>query len=747
MFRNKRAVKNKHAQVTIYIIIGVIILILIFGVLYVNSVLKKKGIFISPKLDPAVQYVGECLNSVAGDGLKKLGSQGGHIYLDRFDTAIAQITPFNSDVLAVDKYLSVPYWYYQKRGGNDMSEMPRLDKSYAGDYSIQDQLERYVVERLPLCLADFKALKDVGVEVKPADTGIMEANVVFTEHDTLVTLKYPLEVTSGNEQSKIDVFSEELSVNMRNIYSLARDITEYEERTTFLERNAMNWISAYSRRDSGYLPPTFGGTLLDDCSRVVFWLSSDVEKNFREMLSLNVPYLKVWNSDYEKIVINDPKYTAEEKDTVQGIFNLMANKVSDRSYPFIKVLFAYYYSFPLEVSVGRMGIIKPPVNVGFNTLLAGSKCLTTYKFAYDFKYPVMVTLLDSQSQIDNMPYLFQFPLMAVVKENLPRLRLSEVLALEEAVDLEKYSCAEAQKQSGESMITVIDKKTSAKIDSALVYFQCGPSTVPEFDAEGSLIKLTPFAERCYIGKTENGELTTKMPLCIGGGIISAVKEDYVDEAVIVGDVTQGTRLSTVLQLSPLHSFNVDVKKYFVAPPAGVIALNPGIVLDADGNVVECNVYTAKRPLESNEEAMIMIKRIDPMLIPVETAKVLQFKPGEESAEQNKIKLAPGSYEVEIYLVRNQKFKGEQDIKKNSQSLTAGGKTVYYPDKDVEIPSAFTGGSKFMFVLDEDDLEMDEILFSVFDEGKPQKIEQIGAGLSHAEPCSLLNPNLVTPIIR
>jgi hypothetical protein len=113
-----------------------------------------------------------------------------------------------------------------------------------------------------------------------------------------------------------------------------------------------------------------------------------------------------------------------------------------------------------------------------------------------------------------------------------------------------------------------------------------------------------------------------------------------------------------------------------------------------------------------------------------------YSPGNIS----KIMLAPGTYEVDVLLLRNERYNGEMTIKKDSQvmRIEAGMETkeVKYPDKDVLLPAVFTGGAKLEWKVTKEELERAKrITIVVFDEGIPLKIEDVGSPLEHRDACS------------
>jgi hypothetical protein len=760
--------EDKLGQTTTFIIIGLILIIAIFGIIYITGLMTKDSLFDAGSSDPIVVYTEECLSNIAEQGLVRLGQQGGYIFLDEYPVETSELDPFNSPVLKIGDYQAAPYWFYQKHAGLDRTEMPTLEKTSPGDDSVQDQLERYIIQELPLCLDDYSTFKEQGLTIFATEEP--DPTVIFTDENVVVTMYYPLSINTGEiseegetdeqDASKtLDSFGIDINVDFRNVYGFAKDIASYEQKTAFIEQNTMNLITMFSRVNSDYLPPLFGGMQVEDCGDLTYWMEDDVNDYFKQMLNLNMPYLKIRDTDFERLVVSKNDESDDEKrETMQGIFDMMSKNIEGVSQPDINVLFEYRPGFPLELDLGQRGMIKPTTQVDFNYLF-GRKCVFVYKYAYSYKFPVLTTLIDSSSKIDNQPYVFQFPLMAVTKSNFPRVSLSDVFGLE-GPEKESYLCDADQRVSAESVVNAIDSVSSQPIADAMVSFQCGPAFVDEYDENGSLVNSTPFSSKCFIGKTDaSGKLTGKFPQCIGGGIVLTEKQGYSQEAILIGDVVQDNSFTTLLEMTPLTKLKVDVKKYYVIPPleddeimqAKLASIEPkqGIVLDDQGSVAECNLYTPPGPFDSNEEAIITMRKVDPTLSPSNPYTFIFYNPNNESS----IDVGPGTYQVDILFVRNEKYGGELDIEQDSEkihiegTLFKKGEDIYYPEETIEVESIMNGGAVYITSLNEEDLgNGDTITFYVFDEGTPQKMDQYFGALGHRESCSGINYNEIKPII-
>jgi len=396
---------KKRGQVTVFIIVGLALLLLVSLVLVFRSS-QNPDITPEPIEDPIVGYVEQCLLDVTEEGVRLIGLQGGYIDLD-IDAIKSQFDPFNSPALSLaEGRLFIPYWLYQD-SGLDNSMKPTLHKSYDGDYSIQTQLETYLADNLRDCI-DLDFFDSMGMNV--IDLGVLEPRVVIGEDSVNVKLYYPLEVHLGEEiETKADYFAE-LPVRLGRVFGMAEEILQYELDTLFLERNTMNLISYYSRTDSEYLPPMYGGMEFKPCSERVFWIYPDVYDDVKDVLMANMAYLKIQGSDFSPVIVADSD--EERRKMRQGIFANMVHDVGVPQ-PELQVNFEHLPSFPMELDFGSQGVLEP--NSFQMSLVFAQVCMFEYKFGYNLRYPVLITITDPESNLQNRDFLFQFPVQVVLK--------------------------------------------------------------------------------------------------------------------------------------------------------------------------------------------------------------------------------------------------------------------------------------------------------------------------------------------
>src|SRR3989344_4137194 len=140
---------TRKGQVTVFIFIGIFILVILGVFIYFRSELlvrttQKTNLGVSEQFRPVQQYYENCLADAAVDGINLVGSQGGYLNIDEDNSGRDVVYGFRSylDVLN-DGNVRVPYWYYKKDNEVDEVRVPSLaDVQYNIQEYININIER-----------------------------------------------------------------------------------------------------------------------------------------------------------------------------------------------------------------------------------------------------------------------------------------------------------------------------------------------------------------------------------------------------------------------------------------------------------------------------------------------------------------------------------------------------------------------------------------------------------------------------
>lgn len=193
---------QKRGQVTLFIILGIILLIIASLWFYSQRASVQKPAAISAPADvKAVQeYVEECIKEITPPGIYLLAHQGGRMYTDE-DFLQADFTEKN--FLTFERAL--PYYLL-----NGKKVMPSK-----GD--IEKQLAQYVSENLPFC-TDFSGFVSQGMTIAE---GAVTAKTTIAKDRVLVDITYPLEITMETKVTTLSKFRGETKSRLFDLLAVA----------------------------------------------------------------------------------------------------------------------------------------------------------------------------------------------------------------------------------------------------------------------------------------------------------------------------------------------------------------------------------------------------------------------------------------------------------------------------------------------------------------------------------------------
>ncbi|MGV8086448.1 MAG: hypothetical protein ACP5N1_02345 [Candidatus Woesearchaeota archaeon] len=612
---------NKRGQITIFIIIGIILLFIVALTIYFSSSFNKvrppvQQLLVDDELKPIQVYVTDCLSATAKEGLIRLGQNGGYITVPS-GMKIDPVRPQNSDAIFFDPQV-IPYWYYMKPCSESSigciivtnpsvcEKGVRCIVPYTGDNSIEEQLNTFIETNIDKCLANFEPFKDrydITTGKIVVDTRIAESEVGFK-------LDYPLDVKiiGSNRNAKIPYFYTEHEVNLGKIYKFALEIRDAEQNYTFLERNTLNLISVYSGIDSNKLPPMSGMDILNFEKK--YWIHSEVKE---KLMSDILPYtmlLQITNAgNYQKIYSRstDPKTISFE----DGLYESMTLQVSNNTYFELDANIYYPQDSEIYFRIGDNEIIKP------DTFDAGDDIFmkiigfvaNDYSFRYDLTYPVIVSIKDRDA-FNGEGYVFNYAMQANIRQNVPISGNMTTVNLMTApsIDMDDMS------QRVDRLITIesYNKYTKEPLGDVLISYRCG--------------------EQFTIGKTiiKNGKaiLSEKFPFCEFGGEIIYEKVGYSGGAIDYSNTEGNTPQNFRIELWPLQEKKIKV---YVRSNEDINAIRD---LGANGILTYNTKYSL---LTANDTVFLNIARIkdDPRESDVPLVGFLLIK-SEDSAQQRMI---------------------------------------------------------------------------------------------------------------
>ncbi len=189
----------RRAQITVFIIIGIVVLAAALGAAYFISrgVQKVPAEQVPVNTQPIDLYVKSCLQSTAEDGIYILGIQGGYIVPEN---------PY-----AQTEYGDIAYSYYNG------------SKTFPTRQIVELQLAGYVETYLNDCLNNFTELKQ---QYNSIDAGEPKASVQISNDNVAVSLEYLLKISTADKQVSIKDFSAKVPIRLGYILLVAESMTD-----------------------------------------------------------------------------------------------------------------------------------------------------------------------------------------------------------------------------------------------------------------------------------------------------------------------------------------------------------------------------------------------------------------------------------------------------------------------------------------------------------------------------------------
>ncbi|MBI2208217.1 hypothetical protein HYU50_01875 [Candidatus Woesearchaeota archaeon] len=484
--------KSKRGQATIFVIIGLVILITAFTIFFAQKAAVQKPVEKQAEKQPQFagqaelkNYVDICLQSAVLQGLEIMRQQSGYIDI-----------PPDSSILEAEGS-KMPYWLTP-----DKVAIPSLD-------FMEKELENYVAKELKLCTNDFKDFRNQGFKVNYSN---IKTNADM-EKAVVVNVELPIILEKEGIKFEEKNFVYTVPIDMQLIQKTASDLAALEDFHAYLEEHAKNLISLYSGVEQNRLPPFSQSTTNFDCS-FVSWDKQDVKSRLKNILQLNMPNLKVEGTRFTQPQSNQ-QFKAVYDSFVYDLFN--------EEFPNLKVDFIYKNDWEFldyDIIPNNGNLLTPDKVVGTNIPMLPQICVFKYPFKYTMQYPVLVEITDLDSaKIDpaanayyeSKGFTFQFPMVAYLcgnqnrqcnTGNLPVVDVTSFAVANITLLPETLFCNQEQRISNEMTIRTFDSLNTNALANVDVNYYCGS-----------------YQNDCFIGRTDsNGILKTRFPLCINGQI-------------------------------------------------------------------------------------------------------------------------------------------------------------------------------------------------------------------------------------
>jgi len=530
----------KKAQVTLWIIIGIFILLSLSLVAYyvTQRYLEpiQERVVVPADVQPLYDFTQSCVQTVSKQGLARMGLQGGYVNVP------FSIVHNPRSYVAVDPngVIRIPYWFY-----NGEDRTPPLE-------FMERELALYIEDNIDACFRDFEDFKDFNVNERSE----LKPSVDIGDDNILVTLDWSLDAEFPDKTINVPQIQKKLPVKLKQMWVLADKMMRAENERSIFENITIDLMAMHPDI------PMDGMEL--DCSPKR-WPIVQVKNNIEEVLQYNIPQARVKGTDYPEFSADDRVYRNLAKER-EDIFEALEAGAENPTLPENTPQDAYYYfrmffdvgaeaddlragfqflpewGLELDVQPRDGGMLRSNLVQGAQKYLSFA-CINQHHFVYDVVYPVVMTVRDPLA-FGGEGYLFQFAFPVIVDNNQPKRHLRGFRVFETRFGDDDY----CNRLGG----TEVDLRAegfevglpfSVELDEANMSFACG-------------------TEQCFLGMTkaddEHYRLQTAMPLGCANPYITASKSGYLPDRKLL---ISSTDTELTMFLMRLKEMNIEIVKH------------------------------------------------------------------------------------------------------------------------------------------------------------------------------------------
>ncbi|HIH42865.1 TPA: hypothetical protein HA246_04425 [Candidatus Woesearchaeota archaeon] len=717
---------QKRGQITVFIIIGVIVLFSTGTIFYIRSQITEQKI--STEKEPVIrevpgqvkvvsQFVEACIKQKAVEGLAALGEHGGYVdldsgYMQENNILFKQqlFAPTESDYVDLfeNSNANIPYWYYLKSKNKFVntceyaSNKPKLKKSgtakspyYSKDAAAIDaQLENFIITGVNACVGDFSELKERGYDVERA--GEIKVQTTVADQDVRFLVQMPLKINYQGSVTEINEFYIKIPLKLKKMYEISQALVEAQITYNFMSRITTSLIGSYVGMDENKLMPLaesqYGGT-------PKFWTKTQMRETFETVLST---YTKLWqvqgSKNFQAARVNaTQRYSASIKRLHDNM--VLPELPGVTGFSEFGIYFDYL-GWPIYFNVNCKGELCRSEELKSIIPMPAPLTVHRYNAQYDISYPVVVQIVHPPTLEFTNGYVFRFAMEDNVRTNEAFDCNVPIVEIPSDNSQETLLCNPNQRLSGNITLKVVDKVEPSK---------------PVDDVN---IDLDLAGEVCTIGQTNNkGILKQRMPLG-AGALLTAQKFGYITQSKLL-NIEKDKAQTIELEFSPIKEVNVDVKR---------------IKLDANLQPLDQG-----KPLDKSQEVALTFTRISKDPLEEEFTSVVHYNAN--STDNPKLRIAPGEYDLIGQLLVNNKTIVPQTKKKVKTGLISK-KTITIPGTTLKSPHIW-GGIDTRLKIPDNILRRDSLTFYVFELAEPGSIEHL-SWLGQIGDISAVNKALIIP---
>lgn len=657
---------NSKAQVTVFVIVGLIILavvILAFTLLQTSQepseadIIEKYRTDYASDIVPLQKDVESCLARLGEDSIREMGLHGG--FMEKYtQNIITDKVPshLNTGVeMFEDSGWKIPYWNHIQSNPDCTTcvtdiNIPLLDSN--SPLSMKNQIQEHIDENIVACVDSFNAYKnDYSVVF-----GEPKSEVVITQNGVFIGLNWQIELSRGIDRFSLDKFSTNLDVRLRDMYELAvgllfqTEMVKGQRRLETFTTDILQYMSLNGEYSE--IPPADGPTVTG-FTAPKYWDLRETKNKVSNQVAENIPFVQVEGS-------YDAYYLFTENAYENNFYSNMQIPYLNE-YPYFKltrIRFNYMPNWPMYLQTNPgFGTIAMPESI-YQSLFIITLVTQKYNFKYDITYPVVITLEDETS-FNGEGFVFQYAYEVNVRRNKPYSDVTIVPELEELRN-NQGSFGSPDQRTVDVSLKLVNGYTLAPIKDIPVAYEC----VDSFAMLG-------------VSELKDGQtyVDGKLPPCVTGNFVILTRDYYAEDLVATLNVDTG--YSATILVYPKKTMDVVFrKKMLFTPdpyPLSVEDIQRTWKLDLSNTVLFP---------DPDENIMLLITRIQNG---VETDDVQAISVTLDSTE-GEIALVPSEYKVNLFSYVNFGPNGTRPKHIVPEKTYQAGGFLGWGEEDVTIPT-------------------------------------------------------------
>ncbi len=523
----------RKGQITIFIILGLVLLITLAVVIYFVNTEAQKPWKETPKIPEDIRPVADMINDCTKQSLKRglitQGLQGGYIDIPGFVTNNPD-SYMTADPLGV---ILIPYWYY-----NTENRIPSYNL-------MKIQLGNYIEEEIQQCV-NFKSFEPKYMIEKLDKPKVL---ITYAEEEVVAEVKWLLRITTPEKTTQFSDYYALQNVKFKQMYELGIKILEEENKQEWLEQLTIDFMTA-----DPSIP--FGG--MEITCKQKKWDIDKIKEKLNDILFYNIPLIRIKNTPQlkpiaDRSVYENLKEKGEEirEDLIAGKINSVEldEEIPEDIYEINKMTF----NINIPLTNIKAGFVYGNQNLLLSTLphdgkwlksrnAKGSKnlipffCMNQWHFTYDVIYPINVQIKDEEA-FEGEGFVFQYGLPVIINDNSPE-RINFGVRQFEPIYTGAGFCEETE-----------DTETQIKV------YGSEPYNPVAIELNKANISIQCVNIECNLGQTEiqeNGEilLKTRLPIGCGNPLVIAKKDGYLETKDWLTDDKIELQMKSLQELKP-----------------------------------------------------------------------------------------------------------------------------------------------------------------------------------------------------